>query len=100
MHETVHMPGTILVMLRHKQHIKLAAISLALIPDPLHEALVISFDIEAAAEFLLIQCSGEEVVPLVAQAVLQHHGASTGEAAAQLLLVVLMLFRREQPRIR
>ena len=89
--QTVNMPRTILVKLRHEQHLKRGVILLALVPDKLHEPLCIAIQVIAICQ-LLIQCAGKKVVPGIAEGILQHHRPGTAETVVQFRIIVLCLF--------
>jgi hypothetical protein len=77
------------MMFRHQEHLDRGIILFPLVPDKLHKPGRISVQI-VAIKFQLIQCASEEVVPGIAESILQDHRPGTRKIAVQ--LDVIMLF--------
>ena len=83
------MPCSVLMPFRNQKHLKLSIILFTLVPDKLHEPGGVGVQI-VAIHLVPIQRAGEEVLPRIAQGVLQHHVSGAGEIAVQLDLIVLL----------
>ena len=86
--QAVYMPRAILVVFGHQQELYLGVILLALVTDELGKAALVGGKVKAV-ELCPIYGTREEVVPRIAEGVLQHHISSTAETVIQLVVVVL-----------
>lgn len=82
------MPGAILVLFRYEQILYLRLVLLALVTHELRKAALVNVQVEAV-EFGTVYRTGEEVVPRVAERILQHHVTSAAKTIIQLVVVVL-----------
>lgn len=86
--QTVYVPRAVLVVFGHQQKLYLRVILLALVPDELGRATLVSGEVKAV-ELCPVYGTREEVVPRIAESVLQHHISSAAETVIQLVVVVL-----------
>ena len=87
------MPCTVFVLFRHQQILYLRLVLLALVSHELRKAALVNVQVEAV-EFGTIYRASKEVVPRVAERILQHHVSSAAEIVIQLCIIVLRGVRR------
>ena len=83
------MPSAILMHLRHYQELDLGAVLFLHVTNPLRKGAVKLLEV-IAVHFQLVQCSGKEILPVIAKGDLEDRRARTGKAGIQLAVMVLV----------
>jgi len=88
--EAVDMPRSVCMMLGDEEILDLRAIGFPLVPDELGKLFLVYAQVEAV-ELRLVQRAREEVVPGIAQGILQDHGLGAAKRLIQLAVIVLLI---------